>query len=33
MQRDPELKAPEHKALKKVLGQRYSRALELFRVG
>jgi ATP-dependent DNA helicase RecG len=33
MRRDPELKAPEHKALRKVLGQRYSRAMELFRVG
>jgi ATP-dependent DNA helicase RecG len=33
MRRDPELKAPEHRALKKVLQQRYSRALELFRVG
>lgn len=33
MQRDPELKAPEHKALRKVLSQRYARAMELFRVG
>jgi ATP-dependent DNA helicase RecG len=33
MQRDPDLKAPEHRALRKVLGQRYSRAMELFRVG
>ncbi len=33
MQRDPELKAPEHRALRKVLGQRYARAMELFRVG
>jgi ATP-dependent DNA helicase RecG len=33
MQRDPELKAPEHRALRKVLSQRYARALELFRVG
>jgi ATP-dependent DNA helicase RecG len=33
MDRDPELRAPEHKALRKVLGQRYSRAMELFRVG
>ena len=33
MERDPELKAPEHKALRKVLGQRYARAMELFRVG
>jgi len=33
MQRDPELKSPEHRALRKVLGQRYARAMELFRVG
>ena len=33
MEKDPELKAPEHKALRKTLGQRYARALELFRVG
>jgi ATP-dependent DNA helicase RecG len=33
MEKDPELKAPEHKALRKVLSQRYSRAMELFRVG
>src|SRR5688500_8738997 len=33
MQRDPELKDPEHRALKKVLQQRYARAMELFRVG
>ena len=33
MLRDPELKAPEHRALRKVLSQRYARALELFRVG
>jgi hypothetical protein len=33
MQRDPDLKAPEHRALLKVLGQRYGRAMELFRVG
>jgi hypothetical protein len=33
MQRDPELKAPGHRALRKVLGQRYARAMELFRVG
>ena len=33
MQKDPELKAPTHRALRKVLGQRYARALELFRVG
>jgi ATP-dependent DNA helicase RecG len=33
MEKDPDLKAPEHKALRKTLGQRYSRAMELFRVG
>ena len=33
MEKDPELTAPEHKALRKVLGQRYARAMELFRVG
>jgi ATP-dependent DNA helicase RecG len=33
MEKDPELKAPQHKALLKVLGQRYARAMELFRVG
>ena len=33
MERDPDLKAPEHKALRKVLSQRYARALALFRVG
>ena len=31
--RDPDLTAPEHGALRKVLGQRYRRAMELFRVG
>ena len=30
---DPELKRAEHAALRKVLNARYSRALELFRVG
>jgi ATP-dependent DNA helicase RecG len=30
---DPELQRPEHKPLRRVLQQRYSRALELFRVG
>ena len=30
---DPELKAPEHAPLREVLGRRYARALELFRVG
>ena len=33
MQKDPELKAPGHRALRKVLSQRYARAMELFRVG
>ncbi len=33
MQKDPELRAPEHKGLRKVLSQRYARAMELFRVG
>jgi ATP-dependent DNA helicase RecG len=33
MQNDPELQAPAHRALRKVLGQRYARAMELFRVG
>ena len=31
--RDPELAAPEHAGLRKVLGARYARALDLFRVG
>jgi len=30
---DPELERPEHAPLRKVLGERYSRSLELFRVG
>ena len=33
MQKDPDLKAPAHRALRKVLSQRYARAMELFRVG
>jgi hypothetical protein len=33
MEKDPDLKAPQHRALRKVLGQRYARAMELFRVG
>lgn len=33
MERDPDLRAPEHRVLRKVLGQRYARAMELFRVG
>jgi len=31
--RDPNLNRPEHAALKRVLSQRYARAIELFRVG
>jgi ATP-dependent DNA helicase RecG len=30
---DPELQRPEHAALRRVLGERYARSLELFRVG
>ncbi len=30
---DPELEQPEHAPLRKVLGERYARSLELFRVG
>jgi hypothetical protein len=30
---DPELTRPEHRALRRTLGERYARALELFRVG
>jgi ATP-dependent DNA helicase RecG len=33
MERDPDLKAPEHRPIRKVLSQRYARAMELFRVG
>ena len=33
MEKDPELRSPGHKALRKVLSQRYARAMELFRVG
>jgi ATP-dependent DNA helicase RecG len=33
MEKDPDLNAPQHRALRKVLGQRYARAMELFRVG
>jgi ATP-dependent DNA helicase RecG len=33
LQRDPELKARENAGVRKVLGARYARALELFRVG
>lgn len=31
--RDPELSMPEHVALRNVMGERYARSLELFRVG
>ncbi len=31
--RDPELERPEHAGLRRVLGERYKRSLELFRVG
>jgi ATP-dependent DNA helicase RecG len=31
--RDPELERPEHAGMRRVLGERYSRALELFRIG
>jgi hypothetical protein len=30
---DPELTAPAHQGLRRVLGERYKRSLELFRVG
>lgn len=33
MTADPDLRAPGHAALRRVLGQRYARAMELFRVG
>lgn len=33
LERDPELTAPEHARLRRVLAERYSRSLELFRVG
>lgn len=33
LSRDPELEAAEHSALRRVLRERYARALELFRVG
>jgi ATP-dependent DNA helicase RecG len=33
LERDPELQRPEHAGLRKVLGERYKRSLELFRVG
>jgi ATP-dependent DNA helicase RecG len=31
--RDPELRLGEHAGLRKALGERYARSLELFRVG
>ena len=30
---DPELDRPEHQPMRRVLGERYERSLELFRVG
>jgi ATP-dependent DNA helicase RecG len=33
LERDPGLERPEHAGLRRVLGERYSRSLELFRVG
>jgi ATP-dependent DNA helicase RecG len=33
LESDPELEKPEHAAMRRVLGERYSRSLELFRVG
>ena len=33
LERDPELRDPEHAGLRKVMGERYARSLELFRVG
>jgi ATP-dependent DNA helicase RecG len=33
LERDPDLDRPEHASLRRILGERYSRALELFRVG
>jgi ATP-dependent DNA helicase RecG len=30
---DPELEQPEHAGLRRVMGERYARSLELFRVG
>ena len=33
LERDPELTRPEHAAMRRALGERYRRALELFRVG
>ena len=33
LERDPELTLPEHAPLRRVMGERYARSLELFRVG
>jgi ATP-dependent DNA helicase RecG len=33
LERDPGLERPEHAPLRRVLGERYARSLELFRVG
>ena len=33
LDKDPELEQPEHAAMRRVLGERYERSLELFRVG
>jgi ATP-dependent DNA helicase RecG len=33
LDRDPDLDRPEHAPMRRMLGARYSRALELFRVG
>lgn len=33
LERDPELRAPEHAKMREIINKRYARALELFRVG
>jgi ATP-dependent DNA helicase RecG len=33
LEEDPELTRPEHAGMRRVLGARYGRAIELFRVG
>jgi hypothetical protein len=33
LERDPGLEKPEHAGLRRMLGERYARSLELFRVG
>ena len=33
LEADPELTRPEHEGMRRVMGERYSRSLELFRVG